>query len=155
MFRGRTSKQQRTVLFYISPFVLGAWLLGCRPAYKLDVAPVSGTVRCNGNLITEGYVLFTPIPQEGVKRSSSGKSAYGNIRSDGTYTLSTYDKEDGALIGKHKVRAYKPDPEDDEQVVIDPFVCGDTVLVVEVKDENNSIDLDLRRDSKRSSPRRR
>lgn len=143
----------RKVLAFVVPIVV--MFVGCRPAHKLDVAPVSGTVHCNGNLVTEGYVLFTPIPQEGAKRSSSGKSAYGNIRSDGTYTLTTYDKEDGALIGKHRVRAYKPDPEDDEQVVIDPFCCGDTVTVVEVKEEDNTVDLDLHHEPKGRSRRKR
>ena len=145
---------QRSLAFVV-PIVAVLLGEGCRPAYKLVVAPVSGAVHCNGNLVTEGYVLFTPIPQEGVNRSSSGKSAYGNIRPDGTYTLTTYDKEDGALIGKHRVRAYKPDPEDDEQVVIDPFCCGDKVLVVEVKEQDNTIDLDLQNQTKRKSRRRR
>lgn len=140
----RKSVKRRTVLALVLAALLGTLPSGCRPAYKLEVAPVSGTVRCNGNLITEGYVLFTPIPKAGADRSSSGKSAYGNIRPDGTYTLSTYDPEDGALIGSHEVRVYKPDPEDDEQVVLDPFVCGSTVLVVEVKPGANDLDLDLK-----------
>jgi hypothetical protein len=76
----------------------------------------------------------------------SGKSAYGNIRPDGTYVLTTYDSEDGALIGQHQVRVYKPDPEDDEQPVEDPFACGNARLIVDVTTEDNSIDLDLHHD---------
>ncbi len=138
-----TAVSCRAVLAVGMPAIVGMVLYGCRPSYKLDVAPVSGTVRCNGRVVTEGYVLFTPIPKPGADRSSSGKSAYGNISPDGTYTLTTYDPADGALIGSHEVRVYKPDPEDDEQVVIDPFVCGNTVLVVEVKLGTNALDLDL------------
>jgi hypothetical protein len=127
----------------VTCILLAPLLAGCRPSYKLEVAPVSGTVRCNGNLVKEGNVLFTPIPPDDANRAASGKSAYGVIRPDGTYILTTYDKEDGALIGQHHVRVYKPDPEDDEQIVVDPFVCGDTVLLVEVKPGENVLDLNL------------
>ncbi|MEZ6052389.1 MAG: hypothetical protein R3C02_13515 [Planctomycetaceae bacterium] len=46
------------------------------------------------------------------------------------------------MIGTQGVRIYKPDPEDDEQIVVDLSVCGDRVLKVTVDDKSNVIDLD-------------
>ncbi len=92
--------------------------------------------------MTEGYVLFTPVVSSSDDPLNSGKTATGTINPDGTYTLTTYHEGDGAKVGTHKVRIYKPDPEDDEEIVIDPFACGKQILEVEVKDTNNVIDLD-------------
>ncbi len=109
----------------------------------MEVIPVQGTVKCAGRLLTEGYVLFTPVPDMAADRKKSGKSATGYIQSDGTYVLTTYDEGDGAIPGRHKVRVYKPDPEDDEQEVGNLFACGQQVLEVTVEPEtDNVIDLD-------------
>lgn len=115
---------------------------GCGESFEMEVAPVSGTVACMGNPITEGYIVFTPVVTAGEDKMDSGKSAYATISSDGTYTLTTYDDGDGAVIGMHEVRVYKPDPEDDEQIVRNPFACGRGVLEIEVKAEDNVIHLD-------------
>ena len=108
----------------------------------METAPVSGKVTCNGQPITEGYVLFTPILDASADPKKSGKSAYGTIQPDGTYTLTTYEEGDGALLGRHEVRVYRPDPEDDEQEVIDNFACGRAVGEVTVEEGDNTIDLD-------------
>ena len=117
-------------------------LAGCGEDFQKEVAYVTGKVTCSGTPITEGYVIFTPVVTQGADPMGSGKTATGTINSDGTYELTTYYEGDGAIIGTHEVRIYKPDPEDDEQIVIDPFACGKQVLRVEVKDEDNEIDLD-------------
>lgn len=117
-------------------------LSGCNEGFEKEVAPVTGTVTCAGSPVTEGYVIFTPVVSAESNPMNSGKAATGTINSDGTYTLTTYDEGDGAMIGTHEVRIYKPDPEDDEQIVVDPFVCGDRVLKVTVDDKSNVIDLD-------------
>lgn len=108
----------------------------------MQTAPVRGSVACGGKTLTEGYITFTPIPDASADVAKSGKSGYAVIQSDGTYEVSTYGEGDGAIPGRHEVRIYKPDPEDDEQAPKDPFACGNKVLEVVVEEGDNVIDLD-------------
>lgn len=85
---------------------MAAFLLtGCGGGEQLEVAPVTGTVTCNGKPITSGSVSFTPISEEA--KGMPGKPAFGDIGSDGTFVLTTYEEGDGAVIGKHRV-TYTP-----------------------------------------------
>jgi hypothetical protein len=59
------------------------------------LAPVSGKVLLNGQPLEFGSVMFQP---------SSGQPAIGEIQPDGTFTLSTFAPNDGAVVGVHKVR---------------------------------------------------
>ncbi len=73
---------------------LGAVLAsGCGPR-RPATAPVRGKVTCGGQPVTEGTVTFYP---------EQGRSATGRIQPDGSYTLTTFQQGDGALLGKHKV----------------------------------------------------
>lgn len=66
---------------------------GCNRGPKM--APVTGTVRLNGKPLEFGVITFQP---------PTGQPAQGEIQRDGTFTLSTYRANDGAVVGKHKVR---------------------------------------------------
>ncbi|HEX4412922.1 MAG TPA: hypothetical protein VH107_04785 [Lacipirellulaceae bacterium] len=59
------------------------------------MVPVSGKVLYNGKPLEFGTVTFQP---------PHGQPARGDIQPDGTFTLSTYRLNDGAVLGKHKVR---------------------------------------------------
>jgi hypothetical protein len=59
------------------------------------VVPVSGKVLYNGKPLQFGSVTFQP---------PSGQPAQGEIQHDGTFVLSTYRPNDGAVVGTHKVR---------------------------------------------------
>lgn len=59
------------------------------------MVPVTGKVIYNGKPLEFGTVTFQP---------SHGQPARGDIQPDGTFTLSTYRLNDGAVLGKHKVR---------------------------------------------------
>jgi len=128
--------------------VLIAGVVGCGGEdYKMVVAPVTGTVTCNGMPVTEGYVVFVPKVPAGADAMKSGKAASGYINADGTYTLTTYDEGDGALVGDHEVRVERLAPEDDESPAgiaydRDPNLCGKKVLQVTVTEGDNVIDLD-------------
>ena len=84
-------------------------LLGCGRGYELPTAPVSGKVLVDGQPVTKGQVIFAP---------EGGRAATGILGPDGTFTLSTYRPNDGAVVGKHTVtvisaeRAADADPED-------------------------------------------
>jgi hypothetical protein len=75
--------------------------IGCSGAAgRPPLAKVSGTVTHNGKPVTTGSVVFTPI---GDSQSGSARIATGQIESDGSYTLTTYDTGDGAVLGQHIV----------------------------------------------------
>ena len=79
-------------------------LVGCSPrSDRLPTAPVSGLVTLDGRPLEMGSVTF--VPQDG-----SGRPATGNIQSDGSYRLGTYDDDDGALLGLHKVSVVCQEP---------------------------------------------
>ena len=71
---------------------LVACFAGC--SEDATTASVSGIVRLDGKPLPLGIIRFIP---------SAGRPASGEIQSDGTFTLGTYGKKDGALIGKHRV----------------------------------------------------
>lgn len=119
---------------------------GCGEGFEKPVMPVQGTVKIEGKLATEGYVLFSPVLVSGSDPLQSGKASTGTIKSDGTFELTTYTSGDGAVVGKHRVTFYKPDPEDDEQLVRDPHLPGGSGVDVEVLAEgNNVIEFNLKR----------
>ncbi len=81
-------------------------LAGCGGGLeKFPTAPVTGTVLCNGSPVEMAIVYFEPL-REG--DSPGGKQGYALTDSNGRFTISTYGKEDGAVIGKHRVRVGPP-----------------------------------------------
>ncbi len=89
-------------------------LLGCGGVDN-PVAPVNGVVTLNGKPVADMVVTFTPIPGKTAtvgEDNQPGKSATGNTDAEGKFTLSTYDRNDGALVGEHKVTVFGsgPDP---------------------------------------------
>ena len=72
-------------------------LVGCGSSSASGAAtlPVKGTVTYKGKPLTKGTVIFEP--------EGAGKEATGAIQPDGTFVLTTYKKDDGAVVGKHRV----------------------------------------------------
>ena len=69
-------------------------VVGCGRGDRLETAEVAGTVTLDGEPVTQGTVLFTP---------EQGRVAKGEIRPDGSFSLGTYEDDDGAIVGKHQV----------------------------------------------------
>jgi hypothetical protein len=126
---------------------------GCgsnRPA----VAPVRGSITIDGRPVTVGRIMFYP---------KEGRAATAPINPDGTYVLTTFDAEDGALPGMHKVTVIStelvapPPPRPDEEYKVDgkmpivkwlvPQRYSDPTtsdLKAEVKSQANTIDFGLK-----------
>ncbi|MBX9681226.1 MAG: hypothetical protein K2X38_20920 [Gemmataceae bacterium] len=130
----------RRVLGLFSLLSIGI-LAGCGGE---TTAEVKGVVVHKGTPITGGTLIFSPV--------QSGKPATAEVQSDGTYTLSTFGKNDGAVLGKHKV-AFTPPPQQltDEQRTNPKYIAPPPKYMglqpnaaeVEVKSGPNKIDLEL------------
>ncbi|MCC6510000.1 MAG: hypothetical protein IT423_12910 [Pirellulaceae bacterium] len=59
--------------------------------------------------MAEAMVYFEPIQGPGSEQSLVGKQAFSFSDSEGRFTLTTYDPNDGAVVGKHRVRVGGPD----------------------------------------------
>jgi hypothetical protein len=57
--------------------------------------PVSGLVLIDGQPLGKGNIKFVP---------EIGRPSAGKIGEDGKFTLTCYDGNDGALLGKHRVQ---------------------------------------------------
>jgi len=57
---------------------------------------VSGTVKHDGQVVPGGRVVFTPA-------SPDNKPAFGEIKEDGTFTMSTENPGDGVMVGQYRV----------------------------------------------------
>ena len=74
--------------------------VGCGGGGNHPTAPVSGKVTAGDAAVTGGTITLVPV---GDGKTAPGKPASGSIQSDGSFQLTTYQMNDGAVIGKHKV----------------------------------------------------
>ncbi len=81
---------------------LTALLTGCSGG-DFAVAPVKGKVLHQGKAVAGGSVTLHPIKVAEGSNESKGKPASGQVNADGTFLLSTYGTDDGAVIGTHAV----------------------------------------------------
>jgi hypothetical protein len=77
---------------------LGLVLIGCGGK---GVTPVRGVITLEGTPVAGATVVFMPEDQDG-RRPASGFTS-----SDGTFQLTTYKPNDGALPGKYRVLIQK------------------------------------------------
>ncbi len=70
---------------------------------RYDTIPVSGVVTCGGKPVANGTVNFTPMAEQGRTEGNRGRVALGMTDKDGRFKLTTYENDDGAIVGKHTV----------------------------------------------------
>ncbi len=83
-------------------FAMALTIVGCGGSdpNKPGLGKVSGKVTYKGQPLTAGTITFTP---EAGKGGSTGQVATGQIGSDGSYSLTTFDTDDGAILGQHVI----------------------------------------------------
>jgi len=133
----------------LSLFVLAvplAFVVGCGPKFP-KTAIVKGKVTYKGKAVPNGTVNFNPeIP---------GPPTSGEIQPDGTYTLTTFKSGDGAIPGKYSVVIVAMQDNasrlpEDRSPLPPPIVPikytspATSDLKAEVKDQENTIDFDLK-----------
>lgn len=137
----------------VAILVAGALIAGCsRKAGRDGLAPVVGRVIYAGQPLAEGRILF--YPEDGRRMAMSAIDASGN------YALTTFEHQDGAYVGKHRVvidavreitlgpetpdDEYQPENVRRERLV--PAIYADrksSPLEAVVEDRNNTIDFEI------------
>src|SRR5437868_4140710 len=85
---------------------LATGLAGCGSENGLTLGRVRGKVTFKGEPIRYGTVFLMPDDAKGTK----GPPAMATIGADGTFTVSTEEPGDGAIVGEHKVGVVGLDP---------------------------------------------
>ena len=70
---------------------------GCQSSDHVDLAPVAGTVTVDGKPVEQGTIMF---------EKTGARSATGQIRDGKIVDVTTYDVNDGAPIGSHRVAVF-------------------------------------------------
>lgn len=96
---------------------VATWVAGCgKPGGPLpEVAKVHGKISYGGKPLSKGAISFVPADPK-----STGQVATGPIGSDGTFDLTTFNTNDGALIGSHKVVVQVPQDATNYPPGVDP-----------------------------------
>jgi hypothetical protein len=84
-----------------------ALAIGCQKS-PYQTVPVRGTVTIDGQPFANGKVMFAPVA--GADNLNPGKPAFGQLQDDGSFVLSTYGTNDGAVVGEHSVTIINIDP---------------------------------------------
>lgn len=133
----KRSIQSAVALLFCAPIIAA----GCGGGHEFPTTPVSGVVTCSGNPVSGGTIMFIPVPTDA--KANSGKAASGEIAEDGSFTLSTYGTNDGAIVGKHTVQVLPPSPKDDHTKPA-PFPCASATVEIEVqRGAGNGLKIEL------------
>jgi len=137
------------VMVRLCAFIVVGWLLivsGCgRTPY--EVAPVSGFVTIDNKPLYQGSIVFAPVAKG--EDANAGKVASGRVQPDGKYRLSTYEENDGAIVGEHWVTIINLDEENlPEGVPEFARIRVPNKKVVE-SGKDNQIDISLTREEVR------
>jgi hypothetical protein len=77
--------------------LLALVIAGCGKS-PFELAEATGTVTIDGQPFAQGKVMFAPVASGATREA--GKPAFGNLQSDGSFTLRTDDRA-GAVVGQH------------------------------------------------------
>jgi hypothetical protein len=143
---------------FTAPLLCGvaACIAGCGDGAKqFPIAAVRGKVVCDGEHVRNVIVYFNPVSTSEKEQAVIGKQAIGVANDVGEFVLSTYNDQDGAVIGRHSVRVEAPRGDE-----ADGFSCncqlGDGLeqTQVDVKaDTNNDFTIELLPKPKKAKPR--
>jgi hypothetical protein len=93
-YRAITKRDEvREKMLAVALLVVCVIAQGCSESFS-PTSPVRGIVTVHGTPLSQGLIVFFP---------ENGRPATSPIHSDGTYALTTFKKDDGALPGKHVV----------------------------------------------------
>ncbi|RUL87574.1 hypothetical protein [Tautonia sociabilis] len=109
--------------FAIAVALAAATVSGCGgDPTKPKLGRVSGSVTYNGAPVTKGVVTFVPSGGAGAQ---TGQPATGEIGSDGSFRLTTFESGDGAVVGDHVVLV--------QSVEMDPSIEGGSMPIPDAR----------------------
>ena len=118
-------------------------LVGCSSESGYSVGRASGTVTCEGKAVPGAWVYFEPLASEGGS-ALVGKQGFAIADASGKFVITTYNDNDGAVIGKHKVHVTAPKSEGEPAFKCPcVFDSESQPFLVEVKSGKNEFDLAL------------
>lgn len=94
------SRTNKSVVLTVS-VSMAVLLFGCRPPQEKNVAPVSGTVRLDGESVENVKVLFVSLERN--KDGKQGPVAFAVTDAKGHYTLAHRGGGHGAAVGRNQV----------------------------------------------------
>lgn len=78
-------------------------LSGCGDGIKrFPLGKVNGKVVCEGVGVAKAMVYFEPLDSEG--STQTGEVGHAITGEDGSFSVGTYGIDDGAVVGKHRIR---------------------------------------------------
>src|SRR5262245_17958868 len=96
----------RTIQCLLMGTVATGLFAGCGSDGEFPTAKTTGRVICEGKRVPYVMVFFEPL--QGGKNALVGKQGVGNADAEGTFAISTYGDNDGAVVGMHRVRVGPP-----------------------------------------------
>lgn len=121
--------------------LLSLVLAGCGGSNEYETTPVSGVVTCHGKPVANATVNFTPLPAEGRAPGQRGRVALGLTDKDGRFKLTTYNDDDGAIVGKHTVTVSLNIDESTGKA--QAFACKNASKEVTVERKTKQYDIDF------------
>lgn len=126
----------KTFLFVFVLMFLGPTVTGCGRGIKL--VKVSGKVLIDGQPLERGFVQVIP---------KDSRAATGEIGPGGNYTLTTFENEDGCVLGTHTVTVLANESKGPTALhwfapkkYSDPVSSG---LTLDIKEATTSADINL------------
>ncbi len=118
-----------------------AGLLGCGGGPAYPVAPVHGVVSIDGKPLEGGRLMFAPVAAPGSLKS--GKPGFADIAPDGSFVVSTYTDQDGAVVGEHWVSLINLDPKSaaGQRIKAERVTVPNRVAVVDGQDNEVKVEL--------------
>jgi hypothetical protein len=89
---------------WLAVATLAACLAGCGSKGAFPTAETTGIVLCEGQPVPDAEVYFEPLESAGGSSALIGKQGFAFSGPEGRFVLSTYGVNDGAVVGKHRVR---------------------------------------------------
>lgn len=117
-------------------------------------AKTEGTILCEGKPVPFAMVYFEPLQNPNSQTADVGKPGFDIADENGHFVLSTYGTEDGAVIGKHRVRVDPPSGSKVPPGWSCPCEMNSNVDVtqVDVVEGENTFEVVLKKKSGRAKP---
>jgi hypothetical protein len=116
-------------------------LIGCgsnneQAVERTAAVAIKGKVSLKGKPMTQGSVSFEP--------TDGGREAHGTIGADGTFTLTTFKANDGAIRGTHRVAVKASTGGKKDLVPLKYQSYSSSGVEIEVADDKTDITIELK-----------